>query len=659
MAIEKMKTVGIVGKIDDIDKVCKAIVLNGSMHMLNALAEVNSNHFKLSASEENIEAIEESINLRSYQETKDFAKEEEIIKALDEIFNLKFINDNNIIDIDNDYNKMVKDIEEEYSFVKELCEEIEENKKQVLKKESYISNLKYLQNLQMKIEELLGMKYLDFRMLRISRENYSRLKGDYENIPSLMFRLETIGDNVILMTATPKSLGGEIERLLTSLNCQELPLPKEYTGSAVEIINVLNEDIKSINEKIEGLKNTIKSRKNSILPLAKKVHMAMKLEKEVEAVKKEGAIGKRLFFLFGYVPSSRIEALQRKLNSCFDNLILSVDDAKPEEAAKAPPTKFKNNWLIRPFETLIGMYGLPSYDEADPTAFFGLSYMLLFGAMFGDVGQGFVILLAGLYLIMKKKSIEFGGVLTRLGGSSIVFGFLYGSVFGNEHILPALFIKPMANINTMLMLAIGLGITLMTVGFIYSLINNLNRRDLEEGLFGREGLTGFLFFITLIIAILNSQLSIVNLPFSFFIITMIVLLLINVFKQPIANKIKGSEKLHKEGITNYYTEAGFGVVETLLSFLSNTISFVRVGAFALNHAGLYLAFETMAGMINSGFGGIIILILGNVVIIGLEGLIVFIQGLRLEYYELFSRYYTGKGIKYMPAKLDYSNNFNK
>jgi len=252
-----------------------------------------------------------------------------------------------------------------------------------------------------------------------------------------------------------------------------------------------------------------------------------------------------------------------------------------------------------------------------------------------------------------------GGVLTRLGGSSMVFGLIYGSVFGNENLIPALFIKPMANINTMLILAVGVGVVLMTISFIYSFINNWKRHNIEEGILGREGLVGFLFFWALIFTVVNTQLGILDVPLKFLIIGMAALLLLNVFKQPIANKVKGSDKLYNESIADYYTEAGFGVVETLLSFLSNTISFIRVGAFALNHAGLYLAFETMAEMINSGIGGTLILILGNVVIIGLEGLIVFIQGLRLEYYELFSRYYTGGGVEYTPIHLDYTNTLTK
>jgi V/A-type H+-transporting ATPase subunit I len=123
-----------------------------------------------------------------------------------------------------------------------------------------------------------------------------------------------------------------------------------------------------------------------------------------------------------------------------------------------------------------------------------------------------------------------------------------------------------------------------------------------------------------------------------------------VFKQPLAGLLTG-HKLYEESPGDYYIEAGFGVVETILSVASNIISFIRVGAFALNHVGLYIAFATMAEMLDSKFGGIVILVIGNVFIIGLEGLIVFIQSLRLEYYELFSKYYSGYGVEYKPIDV--------
>ena len=660
MSVERMKTVGVIGRIADMDRICRAIVLDGSMHMLNALSELNSNYFKLSASEENIEAIEESTQLSPYSGSRDFAKDEEMIKSLYSIFDFTPALYEGSIGFNHDYGKLMEEIQGEYHSVKELWDEIEDKKILVEEKKGYIKNLNYLKNLNMEVGQLVNLKYLKFRLLIVSRENYGRLKGNYENIPSSILRIATEDDNVIVMSVAPKSFDEEIERLFISLNYQELKLPSGYLGTAQDIIEKIQSEIKTILNEIKDMKSSVQKLKGDIGPIIKKAYSVMELEKKVEKIKKEGAAGKKLFFLFGYVPKSRVKILQKELWDNFgSNIILIIDDAKIKETAKVPPTKFKNNWVIRPFEALIRMYGLPSYDEVDPTVFFGLSYMLLFGAMFGDLGQGLIILLAGLYLTYKKRRVNLGGVLSRLGGSSMIFGLLYGSVFGKEDLIPAILIRPMANINTVLIWAIVLGVILMTISFIYSLINNWKKQNVEEGLLGREGLVGFIFFWTLILAVANSQLSFVKIPLKLFVIVMVILLLLNVFKQPISNKLKGSKKLYNEGAVDYYTEAGFGVVETLLSFLSNTISFIRVGAFALNHAGLYLAFETMAEMSNSGMASILILVLGNAIIIGLEGLIVFIQGLRLEYYELFSRYYSGEGVEYTPVRLNYSNSLRE
>ncbi len=119
-----------------------------------------------------------------------------------------------------------------------------------------------------------------------------------------------------------------------------------------------------------------------------------------------------------------------------------------------------------------------------------------------------------------------------------------------------------------------------------------------------------------------------------------------------ANFMKGHRPLHHASVGEYYVESGFDILETLLSMLSNSISFIRVGAFALNHVGLFIAFHTMASIIGSLAGDISMFIIGNIIVIFLEGLIVFIQGLRLVYYELFSKYYTGEGIPFVPASVN-------
>ena len=320
-----------------------------------------------------------------------------------------------------------------------------------------------------------------------------------------------------------------------------------------------------------------------------------------------------------------------------------------DESDLTPPTKLRNFWLFRPFESLVRMYGVPSYNELDPTPFLSLSYMLLFGAMFGDLGQGFILLLGGVLLGRKNKM--FGGLLGRLGLSSMVFGTLYGAVFGIETILPALLIKPFENINTVLVSAIFIGIALILISYIYGMINSVKRKDMEDGLFGKEGLAGFLFYLCLLILIGGNLLKKPILSMEVGVVIIILCIAVMVFKQPLTHLIKGKRPLHGEDIAGYYIESVFSIIETLLSMLSGTVSFIRVGAFALTHVGLFIAFETIGHMIGTTAGNIIVLIIGNIVIIGMEGLIVFIQGLRLQYYELFSRYYKGEGKEFKPVNI--------
>jgi len=191
---------------------------------------------------------------------------------------------------------------------------------------------------------------------------------------------------------------------------------------------------------------------------------------------------------------------------------------------------------------------------------------------------------------------------------------------------------------------------LILISYIYNIINSRLEKNMEEGFFGRNGVVGLTFYLILLYTVFRVVVTHSNImPILVYI--MVGLLLLMLFKQPLTNKLAHTDKLYRESPANYYVEEGFGVIETLLSMLSNTISFLRVGAFALNHAGLYIAFATLAGMMNTSWGNLAVLILGNIVIIALEGLIVFIQALRLEYYELFTKYYRGDGIEYIPVQI--------
>jgi len=651
MSVEKMKIMGVIGKNNLLNRVLRLVTLNGSMHMINALVRVNSTDFFLPPSEENIEALEEEPFLRPYSSKRDFTKDEEVIKLLLNIFNIKPQLRMEFLGQDYDYDDFMKQFSNIYAKIRSTADEIEEKARLIDKKREYINNLKYLSRLSIDISRFIGMKYLVFRLIKISRENYDKLKKNYENIPAVVLKVAVEGKHVIVASITPVNLEETLEKIFSSLNYTILAIPREFSGTATEITEELTKSIDEDQKVIESFKKSLEDYRIKYIKEFKKGYSRLEMEKKIEELKSEIAMGDKLFFMFGFVPVSNVTKLKSELENQFgDKVIILVDDINKSGLGITPPTKLNNIKLFRPFETLVKMYGTPAYHEKDPTAFFGLTYMLLFGAMFGDVGQGLILLFSGLILELGWKRTSLGGILSRIGLSSTLFGFIYGSVFGSEKILSPLIIRPMANINVMLVAAVVFGIALILSSYIYNIINSSLEKNIEEGLFGRNGAVGFVFYLILLYTILRVFVTHSNiLPVLIYI--MVGLLLLMLFKQPLSNKLAHTDKLYRESPANYYVEEGFGIIETLLSMLSNTISFLRVGAFALNHVGLYIAFATLAGMMSTLWGNLAVLILGNIVIIALEGLIVLIQALRLEYYELFTKYYRGDGIEYIPVQI--------
>ena len=652
MSVEKMKIVGVIGKKNLLSRVLRLVVLNGSMHTINALVRVNSSDFFLPPSEKNIEVLEELPFLKPCFSKKDFTKDEEVVKSLLSLFDIRPQVREEYLDQDYNYDDFMKQLSEIYDRVRFTADEIEEKMHSINKKREYINNLKYLSRFDFDIEQLTCIKHLAFRLIKISRENYDKLKKNYENIPAVVLKLAVESKYVIVVSITPVILEEILEKIFRSLNYTLLPLPVEFRGTAANVIEELDSAIDKEEKVIESLKKSLEDYKVKYIIKLKKSYSRLEIEKKIEELKSDMANGDKLFFMFGFVPVSNVAQLKSELEAQFGgDVIVLVDDVDKGGSNLHPPTKLSNMKLFKPFETLVKMYGTPAYYEKDPTIFFGLTYMLLFGAMFGDVGQGFILLFAGLILELVLKKGSLGGVLSRIGLSSTVFGFIYGSVFGSEKIIPPLIIRPMANINYILITGVVFGIALILSAYIYNIINSGIEKNVERGLFSRNGAAGLIFYLILLytifrVVVTHSSIS----PALVYI--MISLLLLMVFKQPLANKLIHADKLYQKSPANYYTEEGFGVIETLLSIISNTLSFIRVGAFALNHVGLYIAFATMARMMTTSWGSLAILVLGNIIIIALEGLIVFIQALRLEYYELFTKYFRGDGIEYVPAKME-------
>jgi len=652
-----MKIMGIIGKKDFLDRVLRLIILSGNMHIINALSRVNSDDFFLPPTEKNMEALEEEPYLKLYSQKRDFSEDEKIVKLFYQVFNLEPQLRKDFLTENYDYNDFMRQFFNIYRDLSSTVNEIEEKLQEIEQKREYIKNLKYLSKFNLDIHYFINMKYLVFKIMRITRENYDKLKRNYQNIPAIILKVVVEGKNVILISITPETLEETLEKIFSSLNYTLLPLPKEVQGTAQEVIEQYSRSIEEEQRRIEFLKRSIEEYKIKYKDELKKMFSRLEIEKVIEGLKSEIGIGNKLFFMFGFVPLSNIYNLKDELEKQFkDELLILIDDVNTTSSGITPPTKLKNLGIFKPFESLIKMYGIPAYREKDPTLFFGLTYMILFGLMFGDVGQGIVLLLGGIILEFVYKKRDFGGLLSRLGFSSIIFGFLFGSFFGSEKIIPALIMRPMENINNWLILTVIFGILLISSSYIFNIINAKNEKALGEALFDKNGFIGLIFYLLLLYIIFQGIIRKGSLS-PILIIIWLALLLAMLFKELLITKLFRFKKSSQKLSINEYIEKGFGIIEMLLSILSNTISFIRVGAFTLNHVGLYIAFLTLSRMMNTLWGNWAILILGNIVILTLEALIVFIQALRLEYYELFTKFYRGNGLEYVPVRIN--NMFQK
>lgn len=367
----------------------------------------------------------------------------------------------------------------------------------------------------------------------------------------------------------------------------------------------------------------------------------------------------------GYLPSTRVDRVREELLRVTRGHVVVEVSEPPEDDAEVP-TLMDNPRLLHPFEMLVAGYGCPGYREVEPTVLVAVGFLLMFGIMFDDVGHGLTLVFLGLALARKASREEMknlGTLLWMSGCSAMVFGWITGSVFGVEGaIRPPLggWFKPLAsiaNINRLLMAAIVLGVVVISVGVVLNIINRIRARDYFAVVFDRFGVVGFVFYwgaVGLgIRALVGGGRARPSLPEALLLVG--VPLGVLFFREPLHHLMTRRDRLRLPTLLGGLFEGLVGVLETLSTYVANTVSFVRVGAFALAHAAVCVAIFSTEAIVRKMPGGplwsVLVVVLGNAFVIVLEGLVVSIQAMRLHYYEFFSKFFAGEGKAYQPFKL--------
>ena len=295
---------------------------------------------------------------------------------------------------------------------------------------------------------------------------------------------------------------------------------------------------------------------------------------------------------------------------------------RPAPPGLRPPQVLDNPPWMRPFELFARAFGVPGSDEADPTPVVALVVPLLFGYMFGDVGQGAVLAGGGWWLARRGHSLA---RLLILGGlAAVVFGLLFGSVFAREDLIPALWVHPLEAPLGVLAVPLVFAVFLLSLGQILDALSAFWRGELQRWLLRDLGF--LVLYLGLVGILVRPALGWVALVGGLWYL--------------IGSFLSQRELLGGLAAIGHLLESG-------LQILINTLSFARVGAFALAHASLSLAVVTMADAA-PWWGATLILVLGNALIIGLEGLVVSIQTTRLVLFEFFNRFLRGTGRVFRP-----------
>ena len=517
---------------------------------------------------------------------------------------------------------------------------------------SIAAQLENLHGLSTDLDELFALTYARFRYGWLPRETYDSFRASMDEEEDIFFFPTNVGTKQVYgVYFTTKDAHKRVDSLMNSLHFTRIHIDAQPHGSADEAIADMNAQADAARERADGLKRELEELREGERQKLLSACAWLRYQNDAYDVRRYAAHSRETFYLMGWVPADELEALEGKL-AAFENLSCVVDRAE-DVGGLHPPTKLKNSFFGRIFRPFLEMYGLPAYNELDPSVFMALTYCLFFGIMFGDIGQGLCLALAGLVLA-RWKHMWLGNIITCCGLSGALFGCLYGSVFGNEELLGGFKVLEGNNVMTLLILSLSLGVVMLTFVMVLNVINGVRQKNFEKILFGPNGLAGMVFYLGLIGMALGAMTGAVNLMTPAYILPVLILpLVLMLLKEPLAKLLSGDPAWKQVRWGELVGLGFFELFETLLSYLTNSLSFLRVGAYAITHVGLMLVVQKLAGT-----GNIVVLVLGNVFVMGFEGLLVGIQVLRLEFYELFGRFYDDGGIPFVPKKIDYAARTN-
>ena len=636
--IVKMQFVNISGPRSDIDRVMDLYLSRYEIQLESALSELKT-----------VDNLRPFVEMNPYKDA--------LVKAVQFV---GFLENPEETEPDtslglNDIFELIRTMNEEYLKLQAKQEEWKKKKEEIASKQKIIEPFRPMGG---DLSQVLHYKYISYRFGKMPQEQYQKLEKYLLGELDAVF-VKGVQDEQFVYGAyfaAPDHLQ-KTDAVFRSLHFERVEIPAQYEGSPEEASQKLLKEMYDIQKKIEEIdKEAAEMFKKKAPQLIWAKQRLEELAHNFDVRKMAARVEDKkedYYILCGWMAEDDVKKFMAEAEQ--DDKVFVVVEDDHDSYFGEPPTKLENPKLFKPFEMFVGMYGLPAHNEMDPTLFVGLTYSFIFGVMFGDVGQGLLLVIVGALVYHFKKS-PLAGIIAMAGVFSTIFGFMFGSVFGFEDVIQPLWLRPIdhmttlpfvGKLNTVFIVSIAFGMGLIVIAMVLHIINAFREHDTQSTWFDPNGVAGLVFYGS-VAAVVILFMSGRPTPAGIVLAVMFgVPLLLILFKEPLTNRLKKKKEKIKEGKVMFFVEGFFELFEMLLSYFSNTLSFVRIGAFAVSHAAMMEVVLMLAG-VESGNTNWVVVVLGNLFVCLMEGLVVGIQVLRLEYYEMFSRFYKGSGRKFEP-----------
>jgi V/A-type H+-transporting ATPase subunit I len=501
-----------------------------------------------------------------------------------------------------------------------------------------------LAELDINVPELADLRFLHLRPGIVPLENLARLQESATLGEDLVLTVGIRNDRAHVLVIGAGGITPALQGLLAKAHFEPLASPNipalERIGSIHAYLQAEAVALQAAQHQLQTDEESLKLNNRDL------IHQAAQLLAWAAVFTEcDGALEGReaVAFLSGWVPQDRLAECEQALAREVPHLVVALHVPPTSDLqTEPPPSEMTVPRVLQPGASLVWLYGPPGRDELNPTLVLALTTPVLFGMMFGDVGHG--LLLAIATVACRRWLGQWIAPILSCSLGAVGFGLLYGSVFGIEHVLPALWLRPMDEPFRLLAAALWVGVAFVLGTFVLKSISLARQGRWREGLFGFHGAAGAVFYLGTVCAVRSLYLEQTVPIFSAVLIAGGLL----------ATAAHAAKEFHVHGrpaLVDLTIEYCHGT----LTLLTNTLSFLRLAAFALAHSALMIARFLLVEMVPPTIPGwafrALLLSIGSLLILALDVLAVAVQTLRLEFYEGLARYYRGDGRSYQPLRF--------